>query len=288
MQIVADGAADIPLDLIQKYGIHIVPVNVMFGEEEFLSAPNLDHSRAITHAQFYDKARTVTDANWPKTSQPTPFQFVEAYEEMIAGGKNEFLTITVSQKLSGTYASAEMARQELDGKAAFHIVDSATGSIGFGWQVIEAARLAAEGAGLDAILARIAELKEKTVTSFMIDNLEYAVRGGRVSSWRSTVASLLKIKPIMTVRDGLVVEENKVRSQGKALRYQVDYVKERVGDQPVWAGVAWSGTDENGQTLRQMASEELNVVDWQFLEMAVPIAINMGPGAVALFAVPAP
>ena len=286
MRIVADGAADIPQELIDKYNIYVMPINVMFGQEEFLAGPNLDHPQAMSHSEFYAKAEKVTDENWPKTSQPTPYQYIEAYEKMIAAGETEFLTITVSEKLSGTYASAVMAHKELADKATFHLVDSETGSVAFGWQVTEAARLEAEGADLDTILARIDEVKSKTVTAFMIDNLEFAVRGGRVSSWRSTVASLLRIKPIMTVKDGLVVEENKVRSHRKALRYLVDYAKERVADRPVRAAVVWGGNPENGEELRDQVLGELNVVDFQFLEMAISISVNMGPGAVALFTMP--
>lgn len=288
MRIVTDGAADIPLDLIKKYKIHVMPINVMFGQEEFYTGPDLDHPQALTHSQFYAKAESVTDSNWPKTSQPTPFQFVEAFEKMIAEGETEFLTLTVSEKVSGTYASALMAKKELEGKATFHLVDSATGSVALGWQATEAARLAAEGADLVAIMARIDKLKETTVTVFMIDDLEYAVRGGRISSWRSTVASLLKIKPIMVMTGGAIVEDSKVRNQRKALRYLVDYAKERIGDQPVWAAVAWSKDQDNGNTLRELAEAELNIVDFHMIEMAIPLSINLGPGAVALFTVPAP
>ena len=265
-----------------------MPINVMFGEEEFYTGPDLVHPQALSHSQFYAKTETVTDANWPKTSQPTPFQYVEAYEKMIAEGETEFLTLTVSEKVSGTYASAVMAHKELAGKATFHLVDSATGSVALGWQVIEAARLAAEKADVATIMARIDEVKRDTVTIFMIDDLEYAVRGGRISSWRSTVASLLKIKPIMTLRDGYIVEEDKVRSQRKALRYLVDYAKTRVGDRPVWAAVVWSKDQGNGEILRDLAHADLKIIDFHMLEMAIPIAINMGPGAVALFVIPAP
>lgn len=286
MKLVTDNAADIPHELIKKYDIYVMPINVMFGSEEFLSGVDLDHAQAMNHEQFYQKTATVNDANWPKTSQPTPFQFIEAYEEMMAAGETEFLTITVGQKLSGTYASALMAKKELEGKATFHLVDSAAGSVALGFQVLEAARLIEEGADIDTILARVEEVKDQTMTCFMIDNLEYAVKGGRVSAWRSTVASLLKIKPIMILDDGLVVEHSKVRSPKKAMNAIIDYARSQVGDRPVKVGVAFAGTPENGQILLDKARENLNIVDTQFLEMAIPIAINMGPGAVGLFALP--
>lgn len=286
MRIVTDNAVDLPLEIIEKYNIHIMPINVMFGSEEYLSGVNLDHPQAMTSDQFYAKTSSITDANWPKTSQPTPFQYVEAYEKMIAEGESEFITITVGEKLSGTYASAVMAHKELEGKATFHLVDSAAGSIAMGFQVSEAARLAAEGVDVDTILKRVDDIKNQTVTCFMIDNLEYAVKGGRVSAWRSTVASLLKIKPIMTLKDGLVVEDSKVRSKKKALNAIIDFAKTRVGDRPVKMGVACAGNSQNGQELLELASQSFNVVDTQILNMAIAIAINMGPGALGLFVVP--
>jgi DegV family protein with EDD domain len=276
MRIIMDDAGDVPAEFIAKYNIHVMPINVMFGTEEFLSGVTMNHK------EFYAKVKTVTDANFPKTSQPTPHQFVEAYEKMIAEGETEFITITISEKLSGTYASAVMAHRELAGKATFHLVDSQSGAGAFGFQVMEAAKMAAEGASAAQILARIDEVKKKTTTIFMIDNLEYAVRGGRVSAWRSTVASLLKIKPIMKLEDGRVVEDSKVRSHKKAISYLVEYAKQRVGNKPVRAFVEYGGDASYGEALRIEAQEGLNIQELYFMDLCLPVAINMGPGALAL------
>lgn len=276
MRIVMDDAGDVPADYIKKYNIHVMPINVMFGTEEFLSGVTMSHK------QFYEKTRTVTDANFPKTSQPTPHQYMEAYEKMIAEGETEFLTITVSEKLSGTYASAVMAHREMAGKATFHLVDSQAGAGAFGFQVMEAARMAAEGATAEAILAHLATIKKKIHTVFMVDNLEYAVRGGRVSAWRSTVASLLKIKPIMKLEDGRVVEDSKVRSHKKAVAYLLDYAQERVGKKPIRVFVQYGGDASYGEVLKAEVMQALNVKELHLMDLCIPVAINMGPGALAL------
>lgn len=278
MKVVMDNAGDIPSEFIEKYNIHVMPINIMFGTEEYQSPYN------ITHKEFYAKTQSVTDANFPKTSQPTPHQLVEAYEKMIAEGETEFFTITISEKLSGTYASAVMAHKELEGKATFHLVDSEAGAGAFGFQVMEAAKLAQKGASAEQIKARVEEVKRKTTTIFMIDNLEYAVRGGRVSSWRSAVASLLKIKPIMRLENGLVVEDNKVRSYKKAINYLIDYMKERVGNKPIRAFVEYGGDQSNGLILKERVEQEFNITDLYFMDLCIPVAINMGPGALAFIA----
>lgn len=281
MRILMDSTADVPPELIEKYNIYVIPINVMFGTEEFLDGVD------ITHKAFYEKTKNVTDANFPKTSQPTPYQFVQAYEEIIAAGDSEILTITVGEKLSGTYASAVMAKKEIGGRATIHLVDSEAGAGAFGFQVVEAARLAHAGADIDTILARIAEVKERTETIFMIDNLEYAVRGGRVSSWRSALASMLRIKPIMQLIDGVVVEHSKVRSHKKAVNYLIAHMKEKMGDKPLRVYVEYGGDPSYGEVLKTRVEQNFNIEELYFMDLCLPVAINMGPGALAFIAMEA-
>lgn len=282
MRIVTDDAGDVPADLIQQYRLKIVPVNVMFGtEQQFLSGIDIDRN------SFYEKVKEVGDHNFPKTSQPTPYQFEEAYRELIAEGEREILTITVSEKLSGTYASAEAAARELAGQAVFHLFDSAGGSAAQGFMVLEAARLAAEGAGIEAILARLAEIRDNMAVFFLINSLEYAVKGGRVSALRSTMASLLNIKPIMQLKDGVIVEASKVRTFGKALDAIVELVRQKVGNQPVKVAYIHARAPEGAAELQRRARQQLNMQEEITVDMAIGVAINLGPGALGIVAIPA-
>lgn len=280
MRIVTDDVADIPADLIEKYDIYVIPVNIMFGTEEFLSGVTMDH------AAFYQKVKQVDAHNFPKTSQPTPYQFVEVFEKLIEEGENEFLTVTVSQKLSGTYDSAEAARRELAGKGTFHLFDSQSGSAGQGFLVLEAARMAQSGAGADEILRRLEKLRDELIVVFLIDSLEYAVKGGRVGSLRSTVATLLNIKPIMTLRDGVIVEAGKVRTYSKALAYLVDFVQKRAGDKAVKLAVIHAGAHDAGEALLAQAKREIEHTEALIADMAVAVAVNLGPGALGIVALP--
>ncbi len=280
MRIVTDDAGDIPADLAVRHNIFMVPVNIMFGAEQYLSGSQM------THAQFYERVKTISDADFPKTSQPSPFQFVEAYRSMMATGENEFLTITVSEKLSGTYASAVAAARELEGEATIHLFDSQSASAGQGYMALEAARLLARGADLASIMARLERIRDETRIIFMINTLEFAVKGGRVGALQGTLASLLNIKPIMELRDGAVVEAGRVRTPRKALNHILEAMKAYMGDRPVKVAALHANAAEAGQQLLDQAGDTLQCTDKMLVDLTIPVVVNLGPGALGLVAIP--
>lgn len=280
MRIVMDDAGDVPAELLEELNIYVLPVNIMFGTEEFLSGVTMDH------AAFYAKTATVSDHNFPKTSQPTPYQFEQAFEEIIADGENEIMVITVSEKLSGTYASAVAAAREVEGRATVHLIDSKAGSAVQGLMAVEAARMARDDKSAEAIRARVEEMRETFSIYFLIDSLEYAVKGGRVSSLRAGFASLLNIKPIMTLNDGIIDEAGKVRTYKKAVDWIVDAVATDVGTKRVNLAVMHANNHAAGQALLEKARPVLNVEEVFFMDMAVAVAINLGPGALGMVAIP--
>lgn len=280
MRIVMDDAGDIPAGAAEQYNITVIPVNITFGTEEYLSGVELDQ------AGFYEKVKEVGEHNFPKSSQPTPFQFVELYKSILAGGEDEIMTITVGEKLSGTYASAVAAAEELQGQGTFHLFDSAGGSAAQGYMALEAARMAQKGAPAADILARLETMREMQVVVFLIDSLEYAVKGGRVGSLQSSFASLLRIKPIMELKDGLIIEAGRVRSYTKALDYIVGRVVEEVGDKPVKVALIHAHDPDGVAQLRERARQNLDISEEFDSEMAVSVAINLGPGALGIVAIP--
>ena len=280
MRIVMDDAGDVPEELVKKHNIAVIPVNITFGTQEYLSGVELDQ------AGFYEKVKEVGEHNFPKSSQPTPFQFQQLYESILAEGENEIMTITVGEKLSGTYASAEAGAEPLRDKGMFHLFDSAGGSAAQGYMVLEAARLAEAGATADEIIAKLERMRDDQTVVFLIDSLEYAVKGGRVGSLQSSLASLLRIKPIMELKDGQIVEAGRVRTYAKALDYIVDKVAREVGDKPVKLALIHAHDPQGVVQLRERASKRLNVSEEFESEMAVSVAINLGPGALGIVAIP--
>lgn len=280
MRIVMDDAGDLPRELIDEYGISVIPVNVTFGTEEYLTGVNM------SHAEFYAKVKEVGENNFPKSSQPTPFQFVELFNQILAEGEKDILTITVGEKLSGTYDSAEAAMKELSGLANFYLFDSAAGSASQGYMVLEAARMLRQGCNIDDIMARIEKIRDSQFIAFLVDSLEYAVKGGRIGFMQSTVASLLRIKPIMQLSDGIITEAGKVRTYNKALDYIVDYMVERVGDKPIKAAYIHANDPDGAVLLRDISRNKLNITEELLTDMGVSVAINLGPGALGLVAIP--
>jgi DegV family protein with EDD domain len=280
MRIVMDDAGDIPPELVKEYNIRILPVNIMFGMEEYLSGISM------THDKFYEKTKHVDASNFPKTSQPTPYQFVQCYQEILASGEDEILAVTVSEKLSGTYASAVQAANELEGQGTFHLFDSQAGSAAQGFMALEAARLAQTGAGMDTILPRLEKMRQEMAVVFTIDSLEYAVKGGRVSSMKSVMASLLNIKPILRLEDGLIVEAGRVRTRKKALDHIVDLIHKQVRDRPLRLAIMHANAPGDAALLQSKAQAQLNVAESVMVDMAIAVAINLGPGALGIAAIP--
>lgn len=280
MRIIMDDAGDIPAELLQKHNIVIVPVNIHFGTEEFLSGVEMDLPA------FYRKVETISGSNFPKTSQPNPYQFEVAYRDIMATGEKEILVVTVSEKLSKTYASAIAASKEIEDQATIHVFDSMSGSIGQGFMALEAARMAESGASYADILKRLEYMREKQAVAFLIHSLEFAVKGGRVSALRSTVASLLNIKPVMQLKDGEIVEAGKVCTHKKALQFMINFVKEQVGDQPVKVAYIHANTLDGAVELNQLAGPAFNTTEQLTVDLCVAVAINLGPGTLGLVAIP--
>ncbi|MBP8001217.1 MAG: DegV family protein [Chloroflexi bacterium] len=280
MRVVMDDTGDLPLDLAKKHHIHIIPINIHFGTEEYLSGVN------ISRAQFYEKTKTVGAHNFPKTSQPNPYQFREVYESILAEGEEEILTVVVSEKLSKTYESAAQAGKELANRGRFYLHDSLAGSAAQGFQALEAARMAEQGVPIKDILRRLEQMRQEQVIYLMIDNLEYAVKGGRVSSLQSVVASLLNIKPIMKLDDGHIVPASKVRTRKKALGELLDSVKAKVGSRKVKLGIVHANAPKEAEELLAQASQIFNTSDKMFMDLTLPVAINLGPGALGVIAIP--
>jgi DegV family protein with EDD domain len=281
MKILLDDAADMPAELVQKYGVATISVNVHFGTDEFRT--NVD----ITPDEFYAKVANINNSNWPKTSQPTPFQYEERFRELIADGHTDIIAVTVGEKLSGTYASAIAAQKEIGDAANISVFNSQSASAAMGLMGLEAAKMAQNGASRDAILARLTDMRDKQVVALVINSLEWAVKGGRVSGLRGFMASLLNIKPIMQLKDGEVVEAGKVRTHKKALKFMADFVKEQVGDRKVNVALLHANEPEGVAQVRALAVPMLNTADVSEVDLCLPVAINLGPGTLGLIAMPA-
>jgi len=279
LHIVTDGAADIPPAWEKEYDISIIPINVHFGEKTYIQ--NVD----LNFDGFY---KLVDDKSnpFPKTSQPSPHQFVEFYKKNFQPG-DTILSIHITSKLSGTYASAVAAAEDLKGTYNVVTFDSLGGSMGTGFMCRTARQMERAGKSVDEIVRYLESIRSSTYIILTLDTLEYARRSGRVGAFSAALASVLNVKPIARLQDGLVNMVDKVRTRKAALDRVIALGKEAVGDKPVHLGVVHARDLESGRALMEEAKKHFNVKSIEMTDLSISLAINFGPGTVGLVLYPA-
>ena len=278
LRIVTDGATDFPAGWEEKFDIQIVPINIHFGEETFIQYVEMSLD------EFYNKIET--SSVFPKTSQPSPHQFTEFYKKVAEEG-DTILSIHVTSKLSGTYASAVAAANELKDKYNIVTVDSAGGSLGIAFMCRAARQMEQAGKSVEEIVAYLEGVREKVQIIFTLDNLEYARRSGRVGTLSAALASILNIKPIARLEDGVLNMVDKVRTRKAAVKRVLEMGKKAFGDQPVYLGVAHARDPESAMNLSDEAKKLFNYKDVVQSDLSISLAINLGPGTVGLLLYPA-
>jgi DegV family protein with EDD domain len=217
--IVTDSAADLLPAAATAAGITVVPLAVTFGQESFRDGVELS-----TEA-FWGRM-LAPSAPFPTTAAASPGDFKDAYEQRLAEGADAVVCIAISGKLSGTVKSAQIARDMLPGRE-IHVIDSQTASMGQGLLSLLAAELAAEGRSAAEIVASV-EARIPDVDLYVaLDTLEYLRRGGRLTPARAAILSFLSVKPIITVRDGVVAMAERVRTRSKARARVLELLTER-------------------------------------------------------------
>jgi DegV family protein with EDD domain len=206
--IVTDSTADLPPEIAAARGITVVPLFVIFGEEQFRAGIDL------STAAFWERM-LAPGAPWPGTAAAAPGTFRDAYQAAFDAGAEAVVCITISTKLSASFQSAEVGAQMLPGRHVT-VVDSQTASIGEGLLVLHAADLADEGRSATEIAASVRARLADVDMYVALDTIEYLRKGGRLSAGRAAIATLLSIKPIITVAAGLVEVVEKPRTRSKA------------------------------------------------------------------------
>ena len=217
VKIITDSTCDLPSDLAKSLGVHVVPLTVHFGEQEFRDGIDLEADR------FYHMLQE--GVIHPSTSQPSVGAFIEAYKQF-SGEDCEIISIHISSKISGTYNSACQAKKELGDSDNIHIIDSQHASMSLGLMVVNAVEKLGTGLSCQQIEEELNNSREQFHLFGLIDTLKYLKRGGRIGKASAFVGSLLRIKPILSFNDGEIHPVAKVRSLDKGLDKLVDMVKD--------------------------------------------------------------
>ncbi len=272
IKIVCDGISNIPEFLANEYDIEVVPITVILDGKEF-------KENEVTHEEFYEMMKVAKEM--PKTSQPSYTEFKEVFDKYAQQGKT-ILYIAGSSKSSGTYQSGVLASKDVDGEV--YAYDSMSISFGCGMMVLEADKMAKEGKDLESIINKLDELRDKVFVSMSVNSLEYLQKGGRISNSKAFVANILNIRPMLTVKDGLIFQEGQVRGNKKIIPEIIKRTKEACGtdfsDKIV--GIGCGDNLEERDKLKELVIKELNPKEIIEITINPPMCSHSGPGFIGL------
>ncbi len=213
VRVVTDSACDLSEDLAQQHGIEVVPLTIRFGHEE------LQDRRELSPAEFWRRCKAAPAL--PETAAPSPGSFQAAFERAADAGATGVVCCTLSAGVSATYQAARAGAEATDGRIPVEVIDTRSLTMGQGLICLAAAELAATGAPLEAVTALVHDLIGRTRVLGIVDTLDHLQRGGRIGGAAALVGSLLSVKPVIEVRDGVVEQESKQRTRTRALDYLV-------------------------------------------------------------------
>lgn len=265
--VVTDSASGIPREMEERYGISVVPIpihtrNTTYREREDISVE-----------RFYE---LLNGKDIPSTSSPPPGDFVEVYRRL-ARRFREILSIHVTSKGSATCQAARIAAESVD-EARVTVYDSGTVSMGTGFLALEAARGALEGLRVREVIPRLDAVKSKIRAFVAIPTLEYLRKSGRVSQGQAILASVLSVKLVLEVKDGVLKVVDKVRKYEKALERVLELACLAAGDAPARVAVMHANCLEEAARLARKAGQLLNVRELIVGEVGAALAVHGGPG----------
>ena len=217
VRIVTDSSCDLPQAMADTLGIRIVPLSVRFGDTEYIDRTT------ITATEFWSKC--AASATLPETAAPSPGSFEETYRSLAAEGATAIVVVALSSDLSATMQSAELAARAVAPGIDVRIVDSRNASMGLGLTVLACAELAKTGASADEVVARAQSVIPRTRVFAALDTLDNLKKGGRIGGAKAMLATVMSIKPLISITNGLVEEAGKQRTRSKALAHLVDILR---------------------------------------------------------------
>jgi DegV family protein with EDD domain len=279
--VVTDSTSYLPAEMIERHGIRVVPLYVVFDGDR--PVPEVE---ITDYAAFFEELRTADKL--PTTSQPSVGDFTKVFEPLLEDG-GEVVSVHISGGLSGTPEAARQAKRALqrDGRGGerIEVVDSRTAAGGLGMMVLVAAKAAAEGARMREVVARVLEARKELKIWFAIDTLEFLRRGGRIGAASAWIGSTLKVKPILTVENEMTPVE-RVRTSRRAFERMVDYARQRRDS----GADAWSvqhiAAPEQCARLVERCTEIFGCPPTLVSELGPVLAAHTGPGLLGVGGLP--
>ncbi|MDO7788777.1 DegV family protein [Desulforamulus aquiferis] len=265
VRIVTDSTADLTDDLLKRFNISRVPLKVLFEREVYKDGEE------IKPDVFYERLKK---GEFATTSQPSPGEFAKVFQELVKDG-SEVICLTLSGQFSGTYQSAQVGKKMVTGD--IEIVDTMSASWGVGLMAIAAARAAAEGKSKQEILRLLNSLVSKMKVLFLVDSLDHLERGGRIGKAQAFLGTLLSIKPLLCINDGIVCPYEKIRGRDKGLERMVQIVEQQTKGAKINCAIINGGDPEAGEALYKKVINRLECQEvWQG-DIGSVIGSHVGP-----------
>jgi DegV family protein with EDD domain len=271
--VVTDSACSLPEDLLTELNIYTVAYYVHRGREVLRDLVTIKRDEFISWLP--------TAANLPTTASPGPGDYFEMYRSLVENGVREIISIHMTSCGSGAYQAATVAQSmlaESDPDVKIEVVDTQNVSLCQGWIALEAARAALEGASLESISNRVAGMIPVTRMIQTADTLKYLYMGGRIGLAKRLVGGLLNIKPLIGMKDGVIVALGQARSRLGAYQQISDMVSDTIGQGRAKVAYVHAGAQEEAQKIRQLVEDKVDVVESFIAELSPALAVHTGPG----------
>lgn len=270
--IVTDSTSDLTSELMGDLNIDIIPLKIKIGEDYYKDGIEL------TKRDFWK--RVTSESIIPKTSQPSPAEFKEIYERLFKKGYKKIISIHISSKLSGTQQAARVAKGMVARGENITIVDSKAVAMSLGYQVLEAARLAREGMSEENILSRLEQLQDRIKLYFVVNDISYLEKGGRIGRASSVIGGFLKVKPILKLENGEISVQGKVFGESGALGYMERLIRAESKKTSMILYTAWGGTRKellNADEIKNQQSGNNKIEYRGRFEIGATIGAHSGP-----------
>jgi DegV family protein with EDD domain len=274
--IVTDSGVNMPAGLEEEYGIHLVPLKVIFDGHTYRDGVD------ITPADFYEKLRAAPEL--PTTSQPSAGDFVEVYSKL-SEEADGIVSIHLSELLSGTFKSALAAQQQVN-HVPIEVIDSRSASLGVGFVVMAAARAARQGKSMAEVVSTAREVIPKLNVMFVVDTLKYLHMGGRIGGASAMLGTALKIKPLLYLYEGEVNPLERVRSKCRATERMLEIMAQKLAEERdggvLRAAVVHADRLDEALEVKEQVQSRFEPAELYLAELTPAIGTHVGPGTVGV------
>ncbi|OGO60032.1 MAG: hypothetical protein A2Z36_01055 [Chloroflexi bacterium RBG_19FT_COMBO_48_23] len=273
IKVVTDSGSDLPVEVAKELGITVVPVYVYFGDKAYKDWVDIEPD------ELYK--RLVEGPIYPTTSQPMPVDFAKAYSDL-SKDADAIVSIHLPAKVSGTYNAALQGVEIAKPKCAVHVVDSFSISMGLGLIAMAAARVAKAGGKLTEVLEETKKAISQTQIRGLLETLQYLLKGGRVTKAKAMVGTLLNVKPIVTVRDGEIIQAGMARSYAKGIEQLFEFVRKYPKLQEV--AIVQSTVPEEANALKNRIASIIDEKRILMARLGPGLGVHGGPGTLLVAA----